>query len=114
MRALLLLLFSVLLSGCQIALIYKDVTKPLVVNMGDTPIAGDRATSRVFTIKEPISAARVAVEWNSKGIGDAAKRAGFQEIYFADLRVQSAVLGIWKRETVQVWGVPLPESEVAP
>ncbi|MCB0334856.1 MAG: hypothetical protein KDD62_01080 [Bdellovibrionales bacterium] len=55
---------------------------------------------------------RIAAEWRSRAIGDAAKVNGLDEIYYADLKKMSILGGLYKRETVQVWGNRLePHAE---
>lgn len=99
-----LLLFG--LHGCGIGLLYTDVTHPLVTNMSKTPNPERTKTATLDqdTLEEPFTGLGVRVEVDSIAIGEAAKKAGIQEIYYADLRTVSVLFGIYQRRTVIVTG----------
>jgi len=85
-------------------LIYTNSTVPLVTNMNHTPVGSKFAAASSEQLKEPVSGLGVSAEWNSRAIGDAAKHNGLTQINFADMHTVSIFGGIWKKQTVQVWG----------
>ena len=85
-------------------IIYTNVTVPLVTNMNNTPVGEKLALSDTKLITEPFTAARISGEWDSRAIGDAAKRSDITDIHYADLRILSILGGVWEQQTVRVWG----------
>ena len=69
--------------------------------MDNTPLGTQFVTIDSKLIKGGLG---LSAEWNSRAIGDAARRAGLTQIYFADMHTFSILGGIWKKQTVQVWG----------
>lgn len=100
----LLIFFIPLFAGCTSGLIYTNVTKPFVTNMDMTPVGTKLAVLSTKKIKEPFTRINVNAEWNSRAIGDAAKKAGLTTIYYADMNTFSLLGGIWKKQTIRVWG----------
>ena len=101
---LLIFMFFVICSGCMQGLIYTNSTVPLVINMNNTPVGNKSASISSKQLKEPVSGLGISAEWNSRAIGDAAKRSGLTQINFADMHTFSILGGIWKKQSVQVWG----------
>lgn len=103
-----LVLSIVLLSGivgCSpFGYVYNNTTRPLTYNMHSTPIGTKMATLDSRRIKEPITGLNMTIEWNSRAIGDAAKRQGIDKIYYADLNTFSLLGGLWEQKTIRVWG----------
>ena len=92
------LLACQLLSGC-IGLIYTHVTEPLTPDlMAAAPVVSESSRGDVKTIQY-----YVQVQWDKNGIGQIAKKYGFDEIYYADLETLR-VLGIWTQQWVHVYG----------
>ena len=100
----LICMFYVICSGCMQGLIYTNSTVPLVINMNNTPVGNKSAAISSKQLKEPVSGLGMSAAWNSRAIGDAAKRSGLTQINFADMHTFSIFGGIWKKQTVQVWG----------
>lgn len=96
--------FYAICSGCMQGLIYTNSTVPLVLNMNNTPVGNKSAAISSNQLKEPVIGLAINAEWNSRAIGDAAKRSGLTQINFADMHTFSILGGIWKKQTVQVWG----------
>ncbi|MCC5794240.1 MAG: hypothetical protein JJT85_05825 [Chromatiales bacterium] len=104
-----------LLGGCTTpGFIYTDVTVPLTVDMQETPRATTQGRGSQVTIREPITRIGVRAEWDGFAIGRAARETGIDVVYYADLRRQSVLGGLWGRTTVVVYGVrelgPDPET----
>jgi hypothetical protein len=72
--------------------------------MNHTPVGNKSAAISSKQFKEPVSGLGISTEWNSRAIGDAAKRSGLTQINFADMHTFSIFGGIWKQQTVHVWG----------
>lgn len=97
------------LTGCAFpqGLIYSHIVEPLSADFDETPVVGDRAAGDVKEIQY-----YVRVLWSSNGIGDVAKKNGFEKVYYADLETLR-VLGFWIQEWVHVYGtrsVPAGQS----
>ncbi len=80
--------------------IYTHITEPLDINMSesvnqDMRRAGGNVKHFTYNI--------VRVRWGSRGIGDVAKSAGIEKVYYADLETLS-VLGVWNQYFVHVYG----------
>jgi hypothetical protein len=88
-----------LLTGCVSGAIYTNVTVPLDVNFDATPVVSDANSGNVKTIQY-----YVRVDWGDASIGTIAKRHGFEEVHYADLRTLS-VLGVWTQQFVTIYGV---------
>ncbi len=91
-------------SGCACGLLYTSMRQPLVTNMRNTPRGTSEAEHGTRMLSLPVTAVSIAVAWNSRAIGDIAKQVGLSEIYYADLYTFSLLLGIWKQQTVTVYG----------
>lgn len=104
MRRLSIFLISGGLLGCSPGLLYTNMTVPLTTNMDKTPRGVKLATINTKHLKAPAGMADISVEWNSRAIGDAAKRAGLNRVYYADMNTVSVLGGIWQRKTIRVWG----------
>lgn len=55
-------------------------------------------------IKEPVTGSNIYAEWSTDLILREAKNAGIKEIYFMDKKTLSILLGIYKRESLLVYG----------
>jgi hypothetical protein len=71
--------------------------------MRQTPVGSRTVESDTKLVSVPFVSGSLTATWDSKAIGDAAKKAGLTEIYYADLHTLR-VLGIWQKQTVQVYG----------
>jgi hypothetical protein len=80
-------------------ILYTHTVEPLTTNFDRTPTGtaqadGDVKQLRVYNIE---------VRWDSNAIGEIAKQAGLQEVYYADLETLS-ILGIWTQKFAHVYG----------
>ena len=100
----LICMFYVICSGCMKGFIYTNSTVPLVINMNNTSVGNTSAVISSKQFREPVSGLGISAEWNSRAIGDAAKHSDLTQINFADIHTFSIFGGIWKKQTVQVWG----------
>ena len=99
-----LLILLPVLSGCTQGLLFTNQTTPLVKNFNKTPVGTRSATIGTREIREPFTAANLSAIWNSRAIGDTAKKEDLKEIGYADRTVFSILGGIWRQESVTVWG----------
>ena len=83
-----------------IGIIYTHTTKPLDVNMNQTPVGILESKSDV---KHVSINAYLQFMWDSNTIYDIAKEGGIDTVYYADLETFS-VLGIWNQYTVHIYG----------
>ena len=90
------------LGGCVTGILYTDVTTPLTRNMNETLVSTTEGASSNTGFSDPFIG--VSVQLDSFAIGDAAKNEKLSSVYYADLRRQSALLGLWQKNTVIVHG----------
>jgi len=105
-----------LLSGCIVGLIYTHTVEPLDVNLSASPVYVQRdetGESAVNHINIPMTSVPMDFLWDSNAIGDAMKRNGIEEVYYADLETLK-VLTIWNQYTVHVYGKPAAKPAEAP
>ena len=95
-----LLASALLFSGCQIGLIYTHKVEPLNPNMHRTELT---STSGQGAIKQ-IALYGISVTWDDDSIGSIAREKGLTELYYADREILSVMFGIWKQETIHVYG----------
>ena len=90
------------LSSCGAGRVFQNTVLPLDLNLDETPVVSrydnhDQADVKIFRYY-------VEFDWDSNAIGEIANKAGFREIYYADLETLS-ILGIWTQQIVHVYGV---------
>jgi hypothetical protein len=95
---------ALLAPGCVSGFIYSNVTLPLSTDMDRTPRGDKFCTLNSKHLEEPITGIDLSVEWDSRAIGDAARKAGMQSLYYADMKTISVLGGLWKQQIVRVWG----------
>lgn len=78
--------------------IYTHVTKPLTTNFEDTPVVPRSAEGNTKQFRY-----QVDFNWDSRAIGDIAKKAGLTQLHYADETVLS-VMGVWTQRFVTVYG----------
>jgi len=106
------LMLAVLLSGCGSignlytyrgsGILYTHKVEPLTHHY--TPIQVDQGDKNSSGYETELEFHYVAVLWGENGIGEIAKKAGFQTIYYADIERRSILSGIWSRNTVRIYG----------
>jgi hypothetical protein len=94
------LAYIMLFSGCGIGLIYTHTVEPLNPNMHRTEIS---PTSGKGDIKQ-IALYNISVTWDDDSIGSIARENGLKELYYADREILSVWFGVWKQETIHVYG----------
>lgn len=93
------------LTGCgPIGWIYTEKTEPYVMDMDVTKVGSKMAELSSKEIHEPITAAGIGIEWKSRAIGEAAKKHGITNVYFADIQTTSVLGGVFRMQTIQVYG----------
>jgi hypothetical protein len=91
---------AMLFSGCGIGLIYTHTVEPLNPNMHRTEMT---PTSGQGAIKQ-IALYNISVTWDDDSIGSIARENGLKELYYADREILSVWFGVWKQETIHVYG----------
>lgn len=90
-------------SGCSYGWIYTDTVEPLCTNMQSTVAEGNESTLGLKEVTLPrIPGARTM--WSSNAIGDAARAAGIETVYYCDRKRFSLLGGIWGQDSVVVYG----------
>lgn len=94
------------LCGCAgpFGLVYTHTVEPLTTDFHQTPASNDQAAGDTKQIDY-----YVRVLWSGNGIGEIAKRYGFDAVYYADLETLR-VLGIWTQEWAHVYGTRKPDA----
>ncbi len=90
-------LLAACLAGC--GLLYTHITVPLDLNLDETPEQPSKGRSDWLAFQYV-----VRFDWNTAAIVDAAREAGLDEIYFADMEIFSVFFGIWQQRTATVYG----------
>lgn len=103
LRAVLLLALA-LNTGCIRGHIYQDITVPYAVDVDNTPLGDLQGQASAYRLQEPVSGFNFSVEWNSYGFGHAYGQGKLARAFIADLRIQSAFFGVWRRNTLIVNG----------
>lgn len=106
-----LFVLAMLAQGCVSGAIYQDITVPFSVDMNKTALDPETGSASLHRLREPFSGAGVGVEWNSYGFGDASTQGQLAQASIADLRKQSVIFGIWRRDTLILRGT---KSDIAP
>jgi len=100
-----LILLLIFCSSCSIdGRLYTNKVVPFSEDFNKTKIGSKKFIIDDFKIKEPISGFNVTVEWMTSNLKESATKAGLKNIYYADLRVFSALLGIYSKKTLIVYG----------
>jgi hypothetical protein len=82
---------------------YSHYTYPVVSDMNHTPRGTKRVMLDSHYAEAPFTRGLVNAEWHSRAIGDAAKRHGLDNVYFADMHVLT-IFGVYRRQRIEVWG----------
>jgi hypothetical protein len=99
------LLVALVLTGCApLGLIYTDTVVPFSKKFDETPIGTRRCVIDSHQIKEPISGYNIYAEWSFRYILNEAQKAGISDIYYMDKRTLSILFGIYKRESLLIYG----------
>ena len=100
-----LLLVALVLTGCApLGLLYTDTVVPFSKKFDETPIGTKRCVIDSHQIKEPITRYNIYAEWSLSYILNEAKKAGISDIYYMDKRTLSILFGIYKRESLLIYG----------
>ena len=72
--------------------------------MRSTKLGTRVAKGASYQAKIPTSTVDLTAQWNSRAIGDVAKRNNLQTIYFCDQKLLSILGGIFRQEQIIVYG----------
>lgn len=95
------------LTGCSPrarGIIYSDTVQPLCKDLRGTTLGSKTGDGSSKRIQIPTTRLDITAEWDSRAIGDIAKEHGMQTVHACDGRVESLLLGLWRRDTVIVYG----------
>lgn len=94
-----------LCTSCAInGLLYTDIVVPVSDDFTQTPIGTKVCYIDDVKLKEPFSGFGLSAEWMSSSIYEKAREAGLEKIYYADMRILSVFRGIYKKQTLIVYG----------
>lgn len=96
-----LLILCVFMTGC----LFTHTVEPLTFNREPTKVRESQkeALGRISHFQYPMTA-MFSIRLGKNGLGDIAKEHGIDTIYYADIEKWSAVFGIWRMDTVHVYG----------
>ncbi len=100
----LLLLVNV---GCGVVprgLLYTDTIQPFCHDLRGTKFGSKSAVGSSKRVKVPTTQVDLSAEWDTRAIGDIARRSGIETVYGCDSRRESILLGIWSRDEIIIYG----------
>ena len=95
------------LSGCGVVsrgLLYTDTVQPLCRDQRGTDLGSKVGSGSSKRVEIPTTQIDLSAEWDSRAIGDIARKHGISVVHGCDSRRQSYVLGIWRRDEVIIYG----------
>ena len=95
------------LSGCvtpPYGFLYTRKVVPYTREFRETPVGMKQCVVREHQIKEPFSGYSMYVEWSAGYLQSEAKKAGITTIHYVDKETLSLLFGIYKRESLIVYG----------
>lgn len=98
------ILISALLSGCTPGFIYTDIVEPGCTDLRGTPLGEKTVKGGAFRVEIPTSRIDLTAEWDSRAIGDIAKKNGISTVHSCDARVLSFLGGIFRKQEIIVYG----------
>jgi hypothetical protein len=90
--------------GNPIGLIYSDTVVPYSRRFDATPAGTKHCVINSHQVREPISGYNIYAEWSTGYILNEARKAGIKNIYYMDKRTLSFLIGIYKRESLLIYG----------
>ncbi len=99
-----LALLALVCSGCARGYLFTYTVTPLTRNLDATPVGSRQVSLDLYRLREPITEINIEAQWNSNAIGEAARVAGLEKIYYADLRTLSILGGLFRNTTILVSG----------
>jgi hypothetical protein len=98
---------SIALSGCGVVsrgLLYTDTVQPLCRDLRGTTLGPREGRGDSKRLEIPTTRIDLSAEWDSRAIGDIARKHGMKTVYGCDSRRRSYVLGIWRQDEVIIYG----------
>jgi hypothetical protein len=77
---------------------------PYSVKFNATQAGTKRCVINDHQVKEPVTGFSIYSEWTTRYILDEARKAGIQEIYYMDIKTLSILNGVYKRESLFIYG----------
>lgn len=98
-RALICITGLLLLCGCAPkGILYTNVVYPFSSKFNATPVGSKECSITDHQVKEPFTGRGIRAEWTRGRIRKEARKAGMEDIHYMDLRTQSFLFDIYKRE----------------
>ena len=98
----LLLLLS---AGCaNFGAAYSDVTSPASLDFNSTPSGTKRCVINSYKLKEPVTGIGLSAEWDRNYLKSMAANAGITNLYYADIRVRSVLMGLYSQKFLILYG----------
>lgn len=85
-------------------LIYSHTVAPYSVRFNETPVGAKRCVINNYQVKEPVTGYNMYAEWSTSYILEEARKAGITNINYMDRKTLSILNGVYKRETLIVYG----------
>jgi hypothetical protein len=107
-RCFLFLILPVLICSSGCGLFYTNVTRPYSWDFNNTPVGSKKATVSGHYVQVPVflpfNYTRVSAEWDTADVNKAAREAGINRIYYADVHILSFLLNTYRRSTLIIYG----------
>jgi hypothetical protein len=106
-RSFAVIIIALLCAGCgriSRGLLYTDQIRPLCVDFRGTGLGERTSSGATKVIDLPLTRVDLSLHWDSRAIGDIARAHGIETVYGCDLRTESYLLGLWRRDEVLVYG----------
>lgn len=105
-RTLLAGIAALLLYGCALpyGVLYTRKVVPYSREFRETPVGTKQCLVREHQLKEPFSGYNMYAEWSTGYLMNEARQAGITTVYYVDKETLSILFGIYKRDTLIVYG----------
>lgn len=102
------------LSGCGVisrGMLYTETIQPLCRDLRGTDLGTKVGTGSSKRVEIPTTQIDLTAEWDSRALGDIARKNGISVVHGCDSRRQSYLLGLWRRDEVIIYGEAAQEFE---
>jgi len=93
------------LSGCiERGIIYSNTVEPYSQEFNATRIGTKTCILNSYKIVDPLTGYSISAEWTTSVILDRARKAGIRDINFIDKKTLSILNGLYRRESLIIYG----------
>jgi hypothetical protein len=85
-------------------LLYTNAVVPYSAKFNATQAGAKRCVLNDYQVKDPVTGFSIYTEWTTSYILNEARKAGIQEIHYMDMKTLSILNGLYKRESLIIYG----------